>query len=490
MRAVLLILCAGSAFSSPAAPPALGDVDAHLEAMERSQAAFEGCAGTKRELFEERNRVAESLSALKDAAAACRARVSADKVSVDAVVADPELGSALFSEVLTRQVCLALAQGDARPCGAAAGLRGSTETGEQMCRRLYLQSRLAVELISGAPNPRPACEAWCYSNPVPPPADLVGRVCPLLLQKNHLRACSLITQAKEAGYSREKCELEFRSLLGDEAACAGMIRPGGDVCLASAAFKKAKDSSDSGACGKNPLCRAMMGEGPGGCGALDDGLMAQACSEFSPLVQREAGGALRSSPRWAGLTLQIARLDRDCIAAREKIVSRFDPADRILKAGEGRGIRGFDSRRAALGRIIGRQKELDGAYLSIPRSGAGGGRPHPYAGDWTVYNTPKAKTGCCGGQGHASVGLEQNQGDLTVDESGAFILFSQTGATRGVIDPSGSISGDITDSLCGGGIVSGFCGSPRACSGTYSQSGGAVVDGESGSESGVFRLSR
>jgi hypothetical protein len=239
------------------------------------------------------------VRALRRRAARARERVARGRVAedpaprpeaasplVEKILSRPELRRRFASDLVVRQVCASLSGGGPEPCDVLAGVEGNPESGRRMCRRLYSMSRFSADLISGSAGTAASCAAWCELAPSLPPQDLISRVCGALMTGEYSRACGDIVEWKTPGhgYSPVECEWEMRSVLGisTEEACVGNRRPGSDVCVATARFKKAKAAADAALCGGDPLCRAMMGGDASACAGLDRDLQAKAFPGETP----------------------------------------------------------------------------------------------------------------------------------------------------------------------------------------------------------------
>lgn len=411
---------------------------------------------------------------------------------MSAVLADPALKRAVYSDLVVRQLCLAVAAASPRPCDPLAELPGKPETGGHMCRRLYLMTLLSESILSGASDFTSACERWCAMAPALPPPDLVGRVCAALRRRDPDEACADIERfrtAPDRGYNRRECDWEMGSVLGEAAedVCRRHLRPGSDVCSAIGLYRKAKGSSDAALCAANPLCLAMRGAGAAACAPLDAPILEQArafvASSTSAVAQREAPGA---GPK------RSPRIDQACARARARALRGLDDAEHILKAGRLDAAPDGARLRDVAARLRQRQENLEAEYLL--RSGIAASHApaasYSFAGDWTFYYTPKAVTGC-GGSGSSTLDSEMVVGPLHVDDSGYFFFFSRNISIAGSVDlGTGRISGILADPFCGEGTVSGRCSGPSECSGASSQTGPSLPSGSANTESGAFRLAR
>ncbi len=339
--AVFFLSSCGSA-SAASAPDPWDRLDETLAGLESAQAALQRCVGSREELKSKR----------AEAPRECR-----PKVSVDMVMVDPRFKDLFSTDLIARQVCRARSLKNPWPCQDLADLQGRQETAEHMCRRLYAMILFSQALIARTSDVTAACEGWCDMAPARPPPELAASVCESLGRGDIPLACNDIARWKHAepGYAGKECAWEMRSVLGlgDEKSCGTpYFGAGSDVCVATSLFKKAKTAEGPKACGDDPICRAMLGEGPSACAALDSKIEERACS--LPFFRTEAPLAAR-----------LGLLNEDCVSMRNRAAKRLDAAKRQLKAQERTGDNRLSSRQEALARLQARQKELEDAY-SMP----------------------------------------------------------------------------------------------------------------------------
>ena len=451
-----------------------GKIDIVLTEATAAQAAFGRCRDTN-----------DKLDALP---LASTVKACHPTCSVEAVLSDPALKRRIYADIVLRQICLARVLEKPDPCDVLADVPGNPETGQHMCRRLYLMSRFSESLLAGAGvATTSACEAWCHMAPSPPPSNLVKRVCVALSRHDYPQACSDIEQWKSTpdhGYNLTECAWEMQSLLGtgNDEFCGRHYRPGSDVCLATALFKQAKAASDPALCRDQPLCRAMMGEGRAACAVLDARITDQARVLVSDALTPSEAKSIEPKAS--------AQLDQECARTRAKSLRSIDEVRLQLKPSEFRGDHGFAERMNKLSGLEIRQLDLEaacvlrrGAALSHQAVAASS-----YAGDWRFDKTPKTVTGSCDSSPQ-NLNKELVHGSIHIDETGHFLYFNHSLSIAGEVNVSGGIlSGILTDPYCVEGKISGHCSSHSECSGHYSQSTSTLPGG--GGEAGTFRLVR
>lgn len=205
--------------------------------------------------------------------------------------------------------CRALAEQDQGACAALEPINDLAQPHPRLeCERYSRELLFARSLILRSPDVRSRCMA-ALTHPEDDefkPADR-PRACELTIAgyRQPQRTCDRLEPIFLKKHQTPKCVAWMSGLAGNRQGCMAM--PPIDVrerCLAYADFQAARAAGDAARCGKEPLCRVLMGEG------------ASACQAYADLIQANACRPLRR--QWAGDKVKIAGL----IAKARALLSR------------------------------------------------------------------------------------------------------------------------------------------------------------------------
>ena len=121
-------------------------------------------------------------------------------------------------------------------------------------------------------------------------ADL-PKVCRLIAEQGRRpeKACAALKRLYLHDDEADKCVPMLRRLQGDAGACASGSEEAAERCRAFAAFRRAYEGKGGPkACGDEPLCRALMGEGPEACAPYAARFKDLFCAPRAALLARAA----------------------------------------------------------------------------------------------------------------------------------------------------------------------------------------------------------
>lgn len=225
--------------------------------------------------------------------------------------------------VINHQICRALQAKSPEPCRALDSFLevrgGANKMGRENCVDGYDDHTLFHAILAGDPSAQAACLGMRRQAPYK-----TKEGCAILARSAGDSKALCDRLLAQLGRQRDaaslaSCAARFDADFGRACEAPGLVEGKRELCRNMAAFRKASQSRDVGACGDSGICRLWVGAGPKSCDSYFDNIRGSYCA------------ALADEPKAVGLPANyralyggaLQRLRQDLAARRGKQGSRL-----------------------------------------------------------------------------------------------------------------------------------------------------------------------